>query len=352
MNTLITGATGFIGRELMNLLLGRGDIVHALCRNPRDLWDRPERNLRCFQGDVLDRESLDRAVAGCDTVFHLAGYAKNWARNPETFFNVNVNGSRNVMLAAQKASVRRVVFTSTVMTIGPSRGTPIDETAVRQAPLLTTYEQSKRSVEEEVADFVRKGLEVVIVNPTRVFGPGLLNEGNSVTRMVKWYIEGRWRLVLGDGKAIGNYAFVRDVALGHLQALERGRPGERYILGGENASYNEFFDIVSRVVGRRRFLLHVPPSLAIGIGHAEELRARWFRGYPNISPAWVKTFLGDWAFSCSKAASELGYTITPLETALRLTINWLWNLEVARRSETRQSDTGTVEGHAARRTKT
>lgn len=333
MTSLVTGATGFIGRELMHLLLRRGDTVHVLCRNPRLLWDRPEQNLKCFQGDVLDPSSVGRAIRGCDWVFHLAGYARNWARNPETFFQVNVNGTRNVLSAARESSVRRVVVTSTVMTVGPSHGAPIDESAVRRAPMLTDYEQSKHAMEQEAADFVRKGLDVVIVNPSRVFGPGLMNEGNSVTRMIKLYLEGKWRLIPGDGKAIGNYAFVRDVALGHLQAMERGRSGERYILGGENLSYDEFFELVSSTAGRSRLMLHVPARVAVAIGYAEERRARWFHGYPNISPSWVKTFLADWAFSCAKATTELGYQITPFKTALRLTVNWLWNSEVARRTD-------------------
>ena len=341
MKSMVTGATGFIGQELLDLLLRRGDIVHVLCRNPRMLQARPEQNLKCFTGDVLDPASVERAVAGCSSVFHLAGYAKNWARSPKTFFDVNVNGTRNVLIAARNNSVRRVVYTSTIMTVGPSHGAPIDESTVRQTPMLTDYERSKTAAEEEVAGFVREGMEVVVVNPTRVFGPGLLNEGNSVTRMIKWYLEGKWRLILGDGKAIGNYAFVRDVALGHLQAMERGRPGERYILGGENASYNEFFDSVSRIAGRRRLLVHVPPHLALAIGHTEEQRARWFRGYPSISPAWVKTFLADWAVACAKATTELGYQITPLESALRITLNWLWSLERVGRTERNLPDYGT-----------
>jgi nucleoside-diphosphate-sugar epimerase len=333
MTSLITGGTGFIGQELLNLLLHRGDTVHVLYRNPRTMLSRPEKNLKYFQGDILDPPGLQRACAGCDRIFHLAGYAKNWARVPQTFLDVNVNGTRNVLLTALQARVQRVVLTSTVMTIGPSNGTPVDESAIRRAPMLTDYERSKQAAEDTATEFVRRGLEVVIVNPTRVFGPGLLNEGNSVTRMIKWYLEGKWRLVPGNGEAMGNYAFVPDVARGHLQAMERGKPGERYILGGENVSYNGLFDLVSRISGRRRVLLHVPPAMAVAVGHVEEQRARLFHGYPNISPAWVKTFLGDWAFSCQKATADLGYRITPLEAALRLTLEWLRNQEHANPNE-------------------
>ncbi len=323
MKALVTGGTGFIGERLLAQLEARGDSVRVLCRNLNDAERRAHANPERVAGDLLDRSSLARAMEGCECVYHLAGYAHGWSRNPSTYFTVNVEGTRNVLEAARGAGVRRVVCTSTVMTIGPSNGSPSCEATPRRAPMLTAYEQSKIAGELIVQDFARGGMGVVIVNPTRVFGPGMLNEGNSATRMIKLYIEGRWRVVPGDGNAEGNYAYVEDVARGHLLAMDRGRSGERYILGGENVSYNEFFEAVAKAAGRRRFLLHVPGPVAVASAYGEEFRARLFRGYPSIAPGWAKSFLLDNAYSCTKAITELGYAVTPLGEALGTTISWL-----------------------------
>ena len=321
MKSLITGGTGFIGERLAAQLVVRGESVRLLCRDPRA--GRAEGDVERCKGDILNPASLNRAMAGCDRVYHLAGYAHNWSRTPSTYFAVNAGGTRNVLEAARKAYVRRVVVTSTVMTIGPSNGSPASESTDRRIPMLTHYEQSKTVAEQIASDYVRSGLDVVIVNPTRVFGPGLMNEGNSGTRMIKLYIDGLWRLIPGDGEAVGNYAYVEDVARGHILAMEHGRRGERYILGGENVSYNDFFAAVSRAAGRRRVLFHIPGPLAIAAAYGDEFRARLFRGYPSLTPGWAKTFLLDNAYSLAKAQSELGYRITPLGEALDATIAWL-----------------------------
>jgi nucleoside-diphosphate-sugar epimerase len=321
MKSLITGGTGFIGERLAAQLIARGESVRILCRNPRTT--HPGADAERCKGDILDPTSLSRAIAGCDRVYHLAGYAHGWSRLPSTYFTVNAGGTRNVLEAARRAHVRRVVVTSTVMTIGPSNGTPASELTNRQIPMLTHYEQSKTVAEQIASDYARNGLDVVVVNPTRVFGPGILNEGNSATRMIKLYIEGLWRLIPGDGDAIGNYAYVEDVARGHILAMELGGRGERYILGGENVSYNEFFEAVSRAAGTRRVLFHIPGPLAITVAYGDEFRARLFRGHPSLTPGWARTFLLNNAYSMAKAERELGYRITPLKEAMEATVAWL-----------------------------
>jgi farnesol dehydrogenase len=307
MRSFVTGATGFIGQELVNALMHRGEEIHLISRKPFRGPARDDDNVRVFPGDLLHAGSLDRAMEGCDRVYHLAGYARNWARDPHVYTSVNVDGTRNVLESALKHAIQRVVVTSSIMTLGPSNDGTITEATVQTAPPLTQYERSKQAAEKLVLPFVKQGLEVMIVNPTRVFGPGLLNEGNSVTRMIKWYLEGKWRFILGDGKAIGNYSFVRDVAMGHVAAMEKGKPGERYILGGENISYNGFFQELNRVAGHGHILLHLPRLLALGVGHTEEVRAKWLGGYPGITPPWVRTFLSDWACTSDKAERDLEY---------------------------------------------
>jgi farnesol dehydrogenase len=230
---------------------------------------------------------------------------------------------KNILDAAVKHGVKKVVFTSTSLTLGPSNGAPVSESAVRSAAFFTEYEYSKFIAEKEIRNYLQAGLNVVIVNPTRVFGPGLLNEGNSVTRMIHMYLQGKWRLVLGDGRGIGNYVFVGDVVRGHLLAMEHGRQGERYILGGENISYNDFFKLLAELANRNYRMFHVPPALALAVSELEKWRAQRLNHYPKITPGWTQLFLADWAYSIARAERELGYTTTPLREALATTIAWL-----------------------------
>jgi nucleoside-diphosphate-sugar epimerase len=323
MSILITGATGFIGGHLARTLAEQNETVHVLCRSTANIAHLQHDNIQMYQGDILDMKSIEHAIEDCDVVYHLAAYACNWAKDDRTFFELNVGGMKNILDTALNANVKRVVFTSTGLTMGPSNGVPADESTERNEGAFTIYEYSKLRAEEEARRYAQNGLDVVIVNPTRVFGPGLLNEGNSVTRMIQWYLEGKWRLILGDGSLVGNYAFVEDVVRGELLAMERGKSGERYILGGENTSFNELFDVISSISGRKHRLYHVPGSLALTFSQVERLRARWFDHYPLITPGWVRVFLTDWACSTTKAQTELGYRITPLREALTTTIQWL-----------------------------
>ncbi len=325
MNALVTGATGFIGKRLVQLLVAQGTSVHVLCRPASNISDFPTAGVRLFYGDLLEAESIRNAVKECDRVYHLAGYARNWARDPRTYIAVNVGGLKNVLDAARWGGVRRIVVTSTSVTLGPSNGSPAVESMKRSSPFFTEYEYSKFLAEEEVHRSIDAGLDVVIVNPTRVFGPGALNEGNSVTIMIRKYLRGSYRLLPGDGSAVGNYAFVEDVVRGHVLAMERGRCGERYVLGGENVSYRQFFQICSEVAHAKRWMVKIPRPAVLGISHFELLRARFSHHYPLITPGWARTFLANWAFSSGKAAAELGYSITPLRKALAVTMDWIHN---------------------------
>jgi len=333
MTTLITGATGFIGSRLARRLANEGESVRVLCRPTADVSALNDPNIRIVLGDVLDSAGLGKALAGCDRVFHLAAYAKNWAKDPTTFIDVNVGGLKRLLSAALQASVKKVVFTSSALTLGPSNGQPVSESSVRSAEFFTDYERSKFIAEQEVQQYVHAGLDVVIVNPTRVFGPGPLTEGNSATRMIQWYVEGKLQPILGDGSLLGNYAYVEDVVRGHVLAMQRGRAGERYTFGGENVSFTEFFRLISEISGKRHRAFHIPPPLALAIAYAEKLRAEWFNHHPLITPGWVRTFLVDWACSTVKAERELGYAVTPLRTALESTISWLEQQRVATRGK-------------------
>lgn len=323
MKVLVTGATGFIGSNLVRFLSSQGHAVRALCRTTSDISVFSDNPVQTCWGDVLDLSSVERAIDGCDYVFHLAAYARNWAKNPLTFFEVNVTGTKNVLDASKKTQVKKVVVSSTSMTFGPSKGMPKKESDQRTVDFLCDYERTKFYAEELVTDFVQNGLPVIVVNPTRVFGPGLLTEGNSVTKMIQKYLQGKWRLILADGSAVGNYAFVEDVVRGLWLALQRGHPGEKYILGGENLNYNMFFELLAETSKKHYGMIHVPVWLAMAVSNVEALLAKWFGLYPLITPDWVRIFIADWAFSSEKAQKELGYKITPFREALQKTLVWL-----------------------------
>lgn len=323
----MTGATGFIGSNLVQFLCTQGCKVRALSRPTSNISKLLQKPVQIYYGDICDFSSVEQAVEGCDFVFHLAGYARNWAKDPRIFHYVNVTGTKNVLESSKKANVKKVVMTSTSMTFGPSESGPRNEYGKRTKDFFCDYDRTKFYAEQLVTDFVKNGLPVVIVHPTRVFGPGLITEGNSVTRMIQLYLKRKWRLILADGSAVGNYAFVEDVVRGHWLALGRGRPGEKYILGGKNLTYNRFFEILAELSDRHYKMIHVPFWLAIAFSKVEIFLAKRFGIYPLITPQWVRVFVEDWDFSSDNAQRELGYMMTPFREALQKTLDWIDRVE-------------------------
>lgn len=323
MAIFVTGGTGYIGQKLIQLLIRSGDELHVLLRKQSDRTGLEHPRIHLFEGDVLDKVSIRRAIRGCTHTYHLAAYARVWARSREAFYSHNVNGVRNVVEACGEFGVGRVVVTSTVVTLGPTNGGVVDEAASRGNHFFTDYELSKYLAEKEALKYATRGLDVVIVNPTRVYGPGKLNEANAVTRMIGLYVKGKFPLLLDQGQHVGNYVLVDDVASGHLLAMEKGRSGGRYVLGGENASLKELFDLIREITGVRKMQVKVPALAARSVGVLEEIRARLFHSSPLITRAWVETFLHHWSFSSKKAMEELGYAFTPLREGLEKTWKWL-----------------------------
>ncbi len=320
----VTGGTGFVGGRLVASLLARGRSVRGLARPTSERAAGAE-HLEWVEGDILDPDSLRRAVAGCTEVFHLAAYARNWAKDPSTFFRLNVKGTRNVFEAAAEAGVRRIVYTSTVVVFGPTPGGIVgnEETPRSTLRYLTEYEETKSVAEREALELAARGVPIVVVHPTRVYGPGKRTEGNSVSLMIDDYDRGRFPVVPGRGENVGNYVFVDDLVEGHLLAMEKGRIGERYILGGENSSLSGLLRLVDELTGKRHIQIGLPRPVAMSYASLERLKAEWFGLYPRITPGWVATFLEDWAYSSAKAERELGYRITPLREGLRRTLEWL-----------------------------
>ncbi len=324
MAIFVTGGTGFIGRILVKKLTSRGEDVHLLARPTSDLSELRNPNIRIFSGDVTEKESIGKAMAGCSQVYHLAAYAQGYAKDTSLYSRVNVEGLRNVLDAALDSGVCRIVFASTSVTFGPSSDQAHDENSARDELFFhTEYERSKYMAEKVALDYVRRGLSVVIVNPTRVYGPGKLTEANSVTRMIQMYMRPRICLILGKGREIGNYVFVDDVVEGLLLAMACGGTGERYLLGGENMTLVGFYNLLRKITQKKALRMYVPARLASAIGRFEEWTARRLGASPLITREWVNNFLVDWAFSSEKARDELGYRFKSLEEGLPLTVAWL-----------------------------
>jgi farnesol dehydrogenase len=323
MKIFITGATGFLGVKLSHRLAEEGHVIHALYRSESKANLLNHRNIRLFKGDVTDRESVQRAMESCQYVYHLAAYAKVWAKDPSTFHKVNYLGTLNVLDAIQNYDVEKTVYTSTAGVFGPAIHKIVDEKTTNSIKLCTEYERTKAEAEQLAMDYVKNGQHIVIVNPTRIYGPGLLNESNSVTRMINLYINGRFRVLPGDGNTIGNYVFIDDIVSGHILAMEKGKSGEKYILGGVNVSYRDFFKLLSMVTGKKYSQLNIPVFLMMTISNAMLLRSKIFGTPPLITPQWVKKYNYNWELSSQKSVEQLGYKITSLEEGMRTTVNYL-----------------------------
>ena len=320
----ITGSTGFIGQKLAKNLADEGHEVVALIRSKAKAKNLEHDRISMVEGDLFAKEALLQGMEGCDEVYHLAAFASVWAKD-NTFERVNIDGTLNILEAAKTQGVKKPLVTSTAGVIGPAIDGPVNEDTPRKVDFFTPYESSKYESELRIKEYVQKGQHVVIVNPTRVYGPGPLNVSNSVTKLVKQYIEGKWKFMPGDGMSTGNYVYVEDVINGHKLAMANGRPGERYLLGGEDATYHELFDTIAEIGGKRHKLYKMPLGAMLTFGKIQLFMAENFGRQPMITPGWVKKYLYEWRVSSEKAQKELGYEITPLKKGIEETVNWLKN---------------------------
>ncbi len=320
MQVLVTGATGFIGGNLARQLSFRGYQVRALVRPGSKTSTIDGTGIEPFSGDILDRPSVAGAIEGCNAVFHCAATYSFWSPDPSLVHRTNCEGTRIVLEEAQKAGVEKVVFTSTVSTIGlPERGLGAEETPLDPGHLVGHYKQSKYQAEQVALKMASRGLPVVVVNPTAPVGPWDVKP-TPTGRIVLDFLLGRIPGYLNTGL---NVVDVADVAAGHILALEKGLSGQRYILGHRNLSLKELLAVLSRLTGLPSPRWRVPFWAALGAGYVDQLvEGKLLRRPPRIPVEGIKIAQTPMYVTSQKAIVQLGLPQTPVEDALLRAVRW------------------------------
>jgi len=320
MRALVTGATGFVGAAVARALLQEGWEVYALARRGSD-----RRNLRSIaahvvEGDLADAVSLRHALAGCEGLFHVAADYRLGAFDPEQLYRTNVEGTRNILNAAREAGVKRIVYTSSVATIGiPKDGSPgTEDSPSSLADMIGHYKRSKFLAEEVAREAAQAGTPVVIVNPSTPVGPGDVKP-TPTGQLVFDAAAGRMPAYVDTGL---NIVHVDDVASGHLLAFHRGRAGERYILGGQDMTLREILVAIARLTGRKPPNVRLPASLVMPIAYLAEGFARVTGRSTRITVEGVRMARKRMFFSSAKAVGELGYRWRAPTLAFADAITW------------------------------
>ena len=315
--TLVTGATGFVGWHVARALLDRGDSVRALARDPVKL--RELSGVQGIQGDLRDPASLQRAVEGCAVVFHVAADYRLWTREPDEMYKSNVEGTRAMLLAAQRAGVERFVYTSTVGCIGIPPGSIGDESNEAQLDSMQgPYKRSKFLAEQVALEFAKEGFPVVIVNPTAPVGDHDFKP-TPTGKIVVDFVRGAIPAYVDTGL---NVVDVRDVACGHLAACERGVSGERYILGSENMTLQKILETLADIVERKAPTVQIPYAVAYAAGVASTAWAEITGKEPRAPLDAVRMSRKKMWVRHDKAKRELGYSPGPATDALRRAVVW------------------------------
>ena len=321
MATLVTGATGFLGSHIARKLVERGERVRILLRKTSKTSNVEDINAERVYGDILDIGSVKEALRGCDILYHTAGLVSSKKKDHKKMEEINIKGTVNVLSTALEAGIKKAVYTSSVAAIGvePGGGIANEETPFKLGHLDIPYVNTKYYAEKEAMKLYQKGLPLVIVNPSVAIGPGdvyLVSNG-----LIVWHFKGAFPGYVDGGL---NLVDVSDVAEGHILAAERGRLGERYILGNVNLTIRECFDLLERVTGLPVPKWRIPYFMALAMGFVSERVLRIstpsFIGRDVDSAKASRLY---WYFNSSKAVRDLGFHQTPIDVTMERTVRWL-----------------------------
>ena len=319
MSTLVTGAAGFLGSHVTRQLVARGDDVRVLLRassTNRAIADLP---LEYVTGDLRDPASLDRAMKGVKRVFHVAADYRLWAKRKQDIYDSNVGGTKNLLYAAKRAGVEQLIYTSTVATIAVDRPQhPNEFTDARLEEMVGHYKRSKWLAEKEALGAAKSGLPVIVAMPTTPVGPWDWKP-TPTGKIILDFLNGK---MPGYVKTGLNFVGVEECAAGHLLIAEKGRVGERYLLGGENLTLKQMLDTLAKITGLRAPILKIPHGLALGVAYANTAFARLVGREPGIPVEGVKIARHMMFVDCARAKRELGFQAGPVAAALERAVRW------------------------------
>ena len=320
MKALVTGATGFVGGAVARALVRAGIDVRVLARQDSDLRNLEGLAVERGGGDLRDPASLRTALTGCRQLYHVAAHYALWAKTPSIFYDINVTGTRNLLEAAGDAGIERTVYCSTIGAIGlpPGGGLGTEETPVSLDQMAGHYKRSKYLAEQEVLKLARAGLPVVVVNPSAPVGAGDVKP-TPTGQVIVDFMKGRMPAYIETGM---NIIDVDDVAAGHLLAMQKGRQGERYILGCKNMMLRELFEILSALTGIKAPAIKLPRLAILPLAYINHWIANLSGRPPRIPLEGVKMAKYKMHYDCSKAIRELGLPQTPPEVALGKAVRW------------------------------
>lgn len=321
MKAFVTGATGFVGSHVAQLLCAQGAQVRLLVRSTSRTENIADLKAERATGDLRDPDSLKKAMQGCEFVFHVAADYRLWVRDPEEMYRSNVEGTRAIIRAAQETKVRRVIYTSSVATMGfTTSGHIADETSpVKLQNMVGPYKRSKFMAEQIALEAGRGGTNVVVVNPTTPIGDQDIKP-TPTGRIIVDFLKRKFPAYVDTGL---NVVDVKDVACGHLLAMEKAKPGERYILGGENLTLKQILDKLAALTGLPSPQVKVPHAVALGFAALDQFfTGVILRKEPRATIDAVRMGRKKMFASSAKAERELGYKAAPVDDALRRAINW------------------------------
>jgi dihydroflavonol-4-reductase len=319
MTTLVTGAAGFLGSHVARQLVARGDSVRVLMRPSSTNRAIADLSLEYVTGDLRDPASLDRAMKDVKRVFHVAADYRLWARRKQDIYDSNVGGTKNLLDAAKRAGVEQLIYTSTVAAIAVDRPQhPNEFTDAKLEEMVGHYKRSKWLAEKEALSAAKNGLPVIVAMPTTPVGPWDWKP-TPTGKIILDFLNGKMPGYVETGL---NFVGVEDCAAGHLLIAEKGRVGERYLLGGQNLTLKHMLDVLSKITGLPAPRLKIPHGLALGVAYASTVFSRLLGREPGIPVEGVKIACHMMFVDCSRAQRELGFKAGPVAAALERAVRW------------------------------